>query len=156
MSLSYSSVVDAPIDDVFAWHARPGAFHRLAPPWQPGHIVSEATSLRDGAAVLAFPGGVRWTAQHQADGYDPPYQFVDLLTTRVLSETLRWRHIHQFMSVDRDHPRVTDTVDSRVPGFALRSMLRYRHQQLADDLAAQRRYQAEPMTVAVTGAGGLV
>jgi uncharacterized protein (TIGR01777 family) len=156
MSLSYSSVVDAPVDEVFAWHARPGAFQRLAPPWQPAHIVEETTSLRDGAAVLGFPGGVRWTAQHQADGYDPPYQFVDLLTTPVLSETLRWRHIHQFMPVDRDHTRVTDTVDSRVPGFALRSMFRYRHRQLADDLAAQHRYQASPMTVAITGSHGLV
>ncbi|MFD1046337.1 TIGR01777 family oxidoreductase [Kibdelosporangium lantanae] len=156
MSLSYSSVVDAPVDDVFAWHTRPGAFHRLAPPWQPAHIVEETTSLRDGAAVLGFPAGVRWTAQHQAEGYDPPYQFVDLLTTPVLSETLRWRHTHQFMPVDRDHTRVTDTVDSRVPAFALRSMFRYRHQQLADDLAAQQRYYVEPMTVAVTGSSGLV
>ncbi len=35
MGIEYSSVVDAPRDDVFAWHAPPGAIHRLLPPWQP-------------------------------------------------------------------------------------------------------------------------
>ncbi|TCO50661.1 TIGR01777 family oxidoreductase [Actinocrispum wychmicini] len=156
MGLSCSSVVDAPIDEVFGWHARAGAFQRLAPPWQPAHLVQEAASLRDGRAVLGLPGGVRWSAQHVADGYDPPYQFVDELTTPVLSGVLRWRHTHQFMAVDPRHTRVTDTVDSRVPRGVLRSMFAYRHRQLADDLAAQQRYRAEPMTVAVTGASGLV
>jgi uncharacterized protein (TIGR01777 family) len=152
MGLSYSSVVDAPVEDVFAWHGRPGAFHRLAPPWQPVRIIQEAMSLSDGRAVLALPGGLRWSAQHQADGYDPPFQFVDELTAPVL----KWRHRHQFMAVDRDRTRITDTVDSPVPAFVLRSMFAYRHRQLADDLAAQHRYYAEPMTVAVTGASGLV
>lgn len=156
MGLSYSSVVDAPLDEVFSWHGRPGAFQRLTPPWQPMHLIEESTSLRDGTAVLGMPGGLRWSAQHVADGYDPPFQFVDELTTPVLSGVLRWRHTHQFMAVDRAHTRITDTVDSRVPGGVLRSTFAYRHRQLADDLAAQRRYRAEPMTVAVTGASGLV
>ena len=60
MGIEYSSVVDAPRDDVFAWHARPGAIHRLLPPWQPMSVVSEATSLADGCAVLGLPGGLRW------------------------------------------------------------------------------------------------
>ena len=48
MGIEYSSVVDAPRDDVFAWHARPGAIHRLLPPWQPMSVVAEAASLADG------------------------------------------------------------------------------------------------------------
>jgi uncharacterized protein (TIGR01777 family) len=157
MGIRFSSVVDAPIQDVFAWHSRLGAFQRLAPPWQPVGIASEASSLRDGCAVLALPGGLRWWyAQHQADGYDPPYQFVDELTTPVLSSALKWRHTHQFASEEADRTRVTDTVDSRVPEAALRAMFTYRHRQLADDLAAHRRYHAEPMTVAITGASGLI
>ena len=56
MGLDYSSVVDAPITDVFDWYARPGAFGRLSPPWQPLRLVTEATSLEDGRATLALPG----------------------------------------------------------------------------------------------------
>ena len=72
MGLVYSSVVDAPRDEVFAWHARPGAFLRLSPPWQPMRVITEADSLQNGRAELALPGGLRWVAEHQADGYDPP------------------------------------------------------------------------------------
>ena len=52
MGISYSSVVGSPLAEVFAWHARPGALARLSPPWLPGKVVTEATSLRDGQAVL--------------------------------------------------------------------------------------------------------
>jgi hypothetical protein len=45
MGLEYSSVIDAPIYDVFDWHARPGAFARLTPPWSPMKLISEAVSL---------------------------------------------------------------------------------------------------------------
>ena len=72
MGLTYSSVVDASVDEVFGWHARPGAITRLAPPWQPVRVIREAGSLRDGRAVLGLPGGLRWVAAHQPDGYDPP------------------------------------------------------------------------------------
>ena len=30
----WRSVMPASADEVFAYHARPGAFRRLAPPWQ--------------------------------------------------------------------------------------------------------------------------
>ncbi|MGH9068545.1 MAG: hypothetical protein ACRD0J_13825 [Acidimicrobiales bacterium] len=66
MGLTYSSVVDAALLDVFAWHARPGAIARLTPPWLPVRVVEEAAWLRDGRAVLALPGGSRWVADHLA------------------------------------------------------------------------------------------
>jgi uncharacterized protein len=59
MGLTYSSVVDAGLDEVFSWHARPGAITRLAPPWQPVRVIRETGSLRDGRAVLGLPGGLR-------------------------------------------------------------------------------------------------
>ena len=66
MGLTYSSVIDAPSDEVFAWHTRPGAFARLSPPWSPMRLVSEADSLEDGRATLALPGGLRWVAAHHS------------------------------------------------------------------------------------------
>ncbi|WP_343598814.1 TIGR01777 family oxidoreductase [Mycobacterium sp.] len=164
MGLMYSSVVDAPRDEVFDWHRRPSAFLRLAPPWQPMRVVSEAGSLADGRAVLAMPGGLRWVADHQADAYDPPHRFVDQigsdgpasLPARV---AVRWRHTHDFDDLGDGRTRVIDRVDTPVPGFALRPMFVYRHRQLADDLAAHRRAARHGLTartVAITGASGLV
>ncbi|TAM64639.1 TIGR01777 family oxidoreductase [Mycobacterium sp.] len=164
MSLDYSSVVHASITDVFDWHARPGAFHRLSPPWQPMRLVSEASSLEDGRATLALPGGLRWVAVHQPDGYDPPRRFVDTLggdglATLPVRIAVRWRHTHEFEDVGADRTRVTDRVDTGVPGSLLRPMFDYRHRQLADDLAAHRlaaENGLKPLTIAVTGSSGLV
>ncbi|MDT5116070.1 MAG: uncharacterized protein QOE30_1809 [Mycobacterium sp.] len=164
MGLEYSSVVDAPRDDVFAWYARPGAFERLSPPWAPIRLVTEAGSLKDGRAELSLPGGLRWVADHQADCYDPPRRFVDTIGSGGMASlpariAVRWRHIHEFEDLGDNRTRVIDRVETPVPGAALRPMFIYRHRQLADDLAAHRLAAERglaPSTVAVTGSSGLV
>jgi uncharacterized protein len=164
MGLVYSSIIDAPQEEVFAWHGRPGAFARLSPPWQAMQLKSEAASLSDGRAELALPGGLRWVAQHQADAYDPPRRFVDQIArggpaSLPAALAVRWKHIHDFEAVDSTHTRMTDRVETPVPGHFLRPMFAYRHRQLADDLATHQEARAHglaPLTVAVTGASGLV
>lgn len=165
MGIEYESIVDHPLDEVFAWHTRPGAMRRLVPPWQPMRVVAETESLADGRAILGLPAGLRWVAQHVADAYDPPHRFVDELSSDGLRSLPPrvigwWRHTHDFA----DGPtagttRVHDHVDTTVPGAGLRPTFVYRHRQLADDLAAHRDARdagCAPMTVAVTGSSGLV
>jgi uncharacterized protein (TIGR01777 family) len=130
MGLTYSSVVDAALDDVLSWHTRPGAIARLTPPWQPVRMLRETGSFRDGEALLglAYP-------------------------------LLPWRHTHQFSPVGEGATLVTDVVDTPLPARVLRSMFVYRHRQLAADLAALARARAicpDPLTVGVTGSGGLI
>jgi uncharacterized protein len=170
MGVRYSSVVNAPRDEVFDWHSRPGAFNRLSPPWSPLRVVTEATSLKDGRAELALPGGLRWVAAHQPDCYDPPRRFVDAIGSDGLASlpariAVRWRHIHEFEEVNEFDgagvikTRVIDRVETPVPAAALRPMFVYRHRQLADDLAAHRLAADNgltPSTIAVTGSSGLV
>lgn len=156
MGLTYSSVVEASLGDVFSWHTRPGAIARLTPPWLPARVLSEASSLRDGQAVLGLPGGLRVTAVHQPADYDPPHAFADELA----SPLLYWRHLHQFSVTGERATLVTDVVGTPLPARVLRPMLVYRHRQLADDLAALARSRAigtkGPLTLAVTGSGGLI
>jgi uncharacterized protein (TIGR01777 family) len=163
MGIEYESVVDHPIREVFEWHTRRGAMRRLVPPWQPMTVVAETQSLADGRAVLGLPGGLRWVAQHDPAGYSPPHRFVDVLSSRgprswparIIG---RWTHTHRF-SEDPSGTRVFDRVDAPVPAAALRPTFVYRHRQLADDLAAHRDAHdagSPPLTVAVTGASGLV
>jgi uncharacterized protein len=159
MGLKYSSVVDAPLDEVFAWYTRPGAISRLMPPWPPVQVEREAGSVRDGRAVLRLPAGLRWVAAHQPGEYDPPHQFADALTSLPLSAVLPWRHTHQFAAAGQQATRVTDVVETLLPARVLRPMFAYRHRQLADDLAAQaraREFCPDPLTIAVTGSGGLI
>ena len=164
MSIEYASIVDHSIDEVFAWHTRQGAMRRLVPPWQPMRVVAETQSLADGRAILGLPGGLRWVAQHDPAAYDPPYQFVDALSSDgLMSLPPRvigwWRHTHRFSDVGNGNTRVHDRVDTTVPGAGLRSTFAYRHRQLADDLAAHRDAAdagAGRLVVAMTGSSGLV
>ncbi|MQY26421.1 TIGR01777 family oxidoreductase [Nocardia aurantia] len=163
MGIESSTIVAAPRAEVFAWHTRPGAFTRLAPPWQPVAVAAEADSLADGVAVLRLPGGLRWVAAHQAADYDPPHRFVDRITVRGITSApaglLPWRHIHEFDELGPDRTRVSDRVETPVPAAALRPMFAYRYRQLAGDLAAHRDAAAHgygPATIAMTGSSGLV
>ncbi len=153
MGLHYSSLVDAPLADVFAWHERPGALPRLLPPWQPIKVAQQAQSLADGRAVLQLPGHVRWVAQHSDE--DPPNRFVD----ELVSLPLHWRHTHSFEALEGGGTRVIDDVETPVPGSFLRQTFRYRHHQLAGDLAAHRSapQRGRPLlAIAVTGSSGLI
>jgi len=164
MSIEYASIVAHPLDEVFAWHTRRGAMRRLVPPWQPMRVVKETESLADGQAILGLPGGLRWVARHDPAGYDPPYQFVDVLSSDGLM-TLPprvigwWRHTHRYSDAGGGTTRVHDIVDTTVPGAALRSTFAYRHRQLAEDLDAHSAAAAAgagSLVVGVTGSSGLV
>ena len=155
MGLIFSSVINADRDEVFRWHASRGAVRRLTAPWLPVSVLREAGSLRDGEAVLGLPGGLRWVAAHQADVYDPPSAFADSLT----SLPLPWRHTHQFVPTGLAATLVTDLVETPLPARVLRPVFAWRHRQLAADLAAlarARQISPDPLTIAVTGASGLV
>ncbi|UXA16214.1 TIGR01777 family oxidoreductase [Mycobacterium sp. SMC-4] len=164
MGIEFESIVEHPRGQVWDWHSRPGAIHRLTPPWQPMTALAEAESLADGVAVLRLPGGLRWVARHDPSAYQPPHRFVDELSSDgVVSWPVRlaggWRHTHTFDDLDGTRTRMHDHVEAAVPAVLLRPMFVYRHRQVADDLAAHRRAaQAgmSPMVVAVTGSSGLV
>jgi uncharacterized protein len=82
-------------------------------------VLREPPSVRDGQAVLALPGGLRWVAEHDPDSYDPPHQFADTLGP-PLSSVLRWRHSHRFASAGEHRTVVIDEVDTPVPARMLR------------------------------------
>jgi uncharacterized protein len=156
---TFSCRVDAPLEEVFAWHAQPGAIVRLTPPWLAARVVAEAGSLRDGRAVLALPAGLRWVARHDPAAFDPPSRFADELASMPLRVVLPWRHVHEFAAITASSTQVTDHLATSVPARFLRPVFAYRHRQLADDLAAHqqaRRLHNGPLTVAVTGSSGLV
>ncbi len=164
MSIFHASVVDSPIDEVFNWFSRPGAFERLSPPWSPVKIAAESPSLEDGTARLNLPFGLTWVARHDPKEYRPPHRFADVTvaegpTSLPVAAVTRWRHIHEFEEAGQGRTRIVDRVETPIGSRMLRPMFRYRHRQIAEDLASHRwaaEQGAEPTTIAVTGASGLV
>lgn len=179
--------VPVPVAELWAWHERPGAFERLAPPWQRVEVVRTDGRLTNGARVelrarvAPVPAldplarlvvRERWTIEHR--DYYAGRQFRDVMLAGPFAH---WSHLHRFRPQGADASLLTDEVGFALPlgtlGAAfgrslvareLDRLFRYRHAVTAADLErhadAARRLatagHAPRMTVAVTGASGLV
>ncbi|MEZ4565586.1 MAG: SRPBCC family protein [Desulfobacterales bacterium] len=98
-----SSQVNAPVEAVFKWHARPGAIERLSPPWDPLEIISRTGGIETGAEVkmrlFAGPVPVKWHARHVAFRENEMFQDI-----QVKGPFSRWIHTHRFEPCGRAPP----------------------------------------------------
>ncbi len=172
--MRYTSYLDVPVPaaELFRWHARPGAFERLAPPWQPVSL-KEHEGIRDGDRAVIRLGtrlvGIDWVAEHR--GYSEgcldgrgACQFEDV---QVEGPFAAWRHAHRMLPSETGSV-LEDDVEYELPlgGLAevaapfgerqIERMFAYRHRVTHEDLRRHADANATPMTVAITGASGLV
>jgi uncharacterized protein len=164
---TWRTALPDPPSEVWAWHARPGAFVRLAPPWEDLTMLEGDRGLHVGArtvfSVRKGPLRITWVAEHTA--CEPPLSFVDEQREGPFAS---WRHEHRF-EPEGEGCALVDTVTWRAPGGplgalagpTLRStnerMFAFRHRRTARDLARHAPYRHEPrLKVAITGASGLV
>jgi uncharacterized protein len=164
-----TSTLPVSAEEAFAWHARPGAFERLTPPWERIEVLERTGGIEDGARatlrVHLGPISFRWVAVHQ--DYVRGRRFVD---EQVEGPFSHWIHQHLFQPVGPSASRYTDRIESAPPfgtiGAAagmwlarprVERMLAYRHSTLRDDLAAHATFQSqERLHLAVTGASGML
>jgi hypothetical protein len=152
----------------FDWHARPGAFQRLVPPWAPVRL-EQFEGIREGdRAVLRIgpgPLALRWVAEHHdvVEGR----QFCD---RQVQGPFAHWDHTHRFEPTDGGGCRLIDRIEYELPGGAvgdwlgawvepeLERQFSYRHRVTRRDLALHERYNSDDrsLTIAVSGTSGLV
>lgn len=159
------SRIGVPVDELFAWFQRPGAFERLTPPWERMRVVERTGTIRDGdTAVLRIGKGplhFRWVAVHR--DFVPGRRFVDVQTRGPMA---KWVHTHLF-EPDGQAAVMQDRIDYRLPlepasrlvagrsvATMLRRQFRYRHRIVAADLARHRG--VAPQRFVMTGATGLI
>jgi uncharacterized protein (TIGR01777 family) len=162
------SLIDAPAAAVFAFHERDGAFERLSPPFEAARVVRRTGSIRDGdEAVLEVRQGpvrLRWTAEHR--DYVPGRQFVDVQRNGPFAA---WEHTHRVEPQGEGRSWMHDEIEYRLPfgslgqalgGWLIRGkleqMFAYRHAVLAHDQAVHAKAAGRRLTVAITGASGMV
>ncbi len=155
--------------ELFAWHARPGAFERLVPPWDKITVLERAGGIQDGGRLLMAvhqgPFRLPWEARHH--GYQEGVQFCD---TQVRGPFARWEHTHRCIPVDATHSRLEDEIAYALPfgrlgdavgGWFVRRMLSnmftYRHRRTEVDLDRHAKFSDRgKQRVAITGASGLI
>jgi len=161
--------VPVPVETLFSWHERPGAFQRLSPPWDRPEVLLQEGGIRDGArVVLRVPAGpihTTWELEHT--DYIPNQQFRDVLRRGPFAH---WVHTHRFAPVGPASSTVDDQITYALPlgplgdlfggGFAeatLERVFRYRYAVLEGDLARHAAFADRPrLRVAITGASGFI
>ncbi len=163
------SRIEAPAEELFNWHGRPGAFERLTPPWDQVEIVERVGGMDDGGRIVlrlpvAGPISVRWVAEH-AD-YVEGESFRDVQSQGPFQH---WSHTHSFQSDGAGASYLEDEIEYELPlGMAgdliagravegrLQEMFSYRHRLTRQDLATLTRTEVKPMKILITGSTGLV
>lgn len=173
-TLQATSTIPASRREVFAWHQRPGAFGRLAPPWQRTRVVEAAGGIAPGGRLLfesrRGPLRVSWDARHT--DFEQDRLFTDV---QVRGPFRAWTHAHRFADGPAPGSCVLEDAVAYVPplgrvggllaGRALRRELErlfaYRHARTRFDLSrhaewSRARGSDAPLRVAVSGASGLI
>jgi hypothetical protein len=171
MSETYvrESKLAVPVETLFAWHARAGAFERLNPSFDPVEVEERSGGLEVGARTVirlkVGPVSQRLVSVHTA--YEPGRLFRDEQESGPFA---KWVHTHRFEPDGPNASIMRDEIEYDLPMGALgaalgdrfaRSTLErtfgYRHTVLEYDLARHAKYAARPrMIVALTGASGLI
>ncbi len=163
------SPMPVPAAELYAWHARPGAFERLTPPWQRLRVVERSGSIADGdRLVLEYRVGPvkgRWVALHK--DHVAGEGFTDLQSEGPFA---RWEHRHRFVPDGEQASVLEDRVEYELPGGQtaarlagrvaereLDRLFSFRHRRTRDDLARHAAWRERPrLRVAVTGGSGFV
>ncbi len=142
-------------ETVFNYHARPGAFQRLTPPWQRIRLIRASGGIRDGD-VLEFqickgPLRLTWHAVHQ--DFREAHGFSDKQTRGPFKH---WLHEHRFlpsgngtMLLDRVHYELPlapllSGPSAPMMNRVLRKLFRFRHQRTRADLELQAPFAQHP------------
>lgn len=162
----HRTTIAAPATALDQWHARPGAFERLTPPWQ-NVAVEQHEGIEEGdRAVIrlsAGPASVRWVAEH-----GPRVVGRSFSDTQVSGPFAEWHHLHHFFPLEDGRSILEDDVTFRLPLFPVSAPFRplarreldrlfgYRHRVTKEDVERHEAADLQPLTVAITGSSGLI
>jgi uncharacterized protein (TIGR01777 family) len=174
--VEFTSVIEASPEEVFAYHARPGALNRLLPPWDQQRLIRSSHSLVPGSQVEVEVRVAGWptriVARHEQ--LEPPHFFSD---RQLAGPFRRWYHEHRFEAVpgDSHRTRLIDRIAYELPGGLIGQALggsyarrkfdttfAYRHRMTRLDLQLERQLRSVEggspgsRRVAVSGSHGLI
>jgi uncharacterized protein (TIGR01777 family) len=168
-TFTFRSPMPASAEALYEWHARPGAFRRLQPPWERVQIAGTEGEFGTDGQRLEFQtqllGPIKGTWVAEMYDFRPGMQFRD---RQLKGPFASWDHTHSFLRDGPDRSFLDERIEYRAPGGLLgrlltqrmvrkrlEAMFRYRHALTASDLRRHAKRPA-PLKVVVTGSRGLV
>lgn len=150
MLFVHESVIEASVEEVFAFHERPDAFQLLLPPWEKAEVLQPPRNLQVGTVVkVRTRVGPIWVdviAEHVA--YEKNERFEDVMRRGPFA---KWHHKHLF-SPEANGCRLRDQIEYEPPLGVLgrlaaplaivprlERMFNYRHEVTRREVLAARR-----------------
>ena len=139
-------------EEVYRFHAEPGALERLTPPWEKARAIArtggiEQKGSRTTLRVSVGPFSQDWVAEHTA--CEPGKMFRDAM---VSGPFRKWEHTHEFQPESADSSWLEDRVEYEFPlGWLgklfggtytrrrLQRMFEWRHKVTSDLLSAGKQ-----------------
>lgn len=152
--------------ELWAWHARPGAFERLTPPWEPVSLVHRTgerleNGLRVTLGVGPPPLRLRWVAEHR--DCRPGEGFRDV---QISGPFALWDHHHRMWEDAPGRSILEDDLSVALPLHRLvrrvaepwlrrklERLFAYRHAVTLGDLEAHAAHRGRPLRIGVDGSG---
>jgi len=165
--LTSELLIDRPIEEVFAFFAKPENLGRITPPGLGFELKSSDTRMRDGLEIeyrIRPLLGIPLTWRSRITDYDPPHGFRDI---QLAGPYRSWDHRHAF-AADGESTRISDVVEYELPfgplgriahAAVVRGQLEeiFRHRaRTIRSIYARPQLNDNPMTVAVAGGSGFV
>ena len=145
----YRSKMPASAEEVFNFHAEPGALEKLTPPWEKAKVIARTGGIEQAGSrvtlrVSVGPISQNWIAEHR--DCQPGRMFRDVMVSGPFP---RWGHTHSFVPESETSSWLEDRVDFELPlgwfgkfvdsGYTrrrLQRMFEWRHQVTSEELAA--------------------
>ena len=146
----YRSRMPASADEVYRFHAEPGALEKLTPPWEKARVVERTGGIEQPGSrvtlrVSVGPITQNWIAEHRE--CQPGRMFRDVMVSGPFP---RWEHTHRFVPESDTSSWLEDRVEFELPlgwlgkvlgrGYTrrrLQRMFAWRHKVTAEELAAR-------------------
>jgi ligand-binding SRPBCC domain-containing protein len=146
----HRSHIEAPAEEVYAWHALPDALEQLTPPGEHIEVLEKTGGIERGARVVMrfgrWPFRRRWVAEHQ--DFQAGRYFSDV---QISGPFAFWKHTHTFEPEGPAACILEDKVEYTLPfGFLgrwvagkfvrrkLEKLFEYRHSVTARLIATRR------------------
>jgi ligand-binding SRPBCC domain-containing protein len=142
----------ASAEEVYRFHAEPGALARLTPPWESARVVGEPGNIeelgsRTTLRISVGPFSQDWIAEHRA--CERGKMFRDVM---ISGPFRRWEHTHEFQPESDESSWLEDRVEYEFPlgrlgkliGGAyirkrLQKMFEWRHKTTSEILLSRKR-----------------
>jgi uncharacterized protein (TIGR01777 family) len=158
------TTLPVPPEAAFAWHARPGALERLAPPWRAVQVLERPNGLVNGSrARLRFRlGGILRNCLLEYREVEPGRGYTEVQLDGPFG---RWEHVHRFEPGPGDRTEHFERIVCRLAAGMvfpdagrreLRRLLAYRQRVAADDLAMHADAGGKRLHVGITGGSGFI